>query len=179
MSLYNDYREKVLPSLQKKLNLSNVNEVPRLTKIVVNTGIGSYITKKDKDYSPITEGLASITGQKPVLMQAKKAVSNFKLRKGMPSGLKVTLRGQKMFTFLERLINVALPRTRDFRGVSKKAFDENGNFSLGIKESVIFPEIRIDDLTKMYGLQINISTTGRTKDQAFALLEAMGMPFVK
>ena len=179
MLLTQDYRQKVLPAVMKRLGLKNINQVPQIDKVIVNVGIGSYIQTKDKDYEAIVARLAAITGQQPVVIKAKLAVSNFKLRKGMPNGVKVTLRGERMLHFLDRLIHVALPRTRDFRGVSKKAFDKEGNYSMGIKEITIFPEITLDDLTKMHGLQINVSTTANDKESAQVLLEEIGVPFAK
>jgi large subunit ribosomal protein L5 len=177
MSILNDYRQKILAQVKKELNLKNIWETPRLEKIVLNIGIGSYTLKKDKDFSPLQERLKAISGQAPVLVKAKKSVSNFKLREGMPNGLKVTLRGKRMLAFLDRLINVSLPRTRDFRGVSKKAFDQDGNYSLGIKEVTIFPEVKIDDVSKIHGMQINIVTNTKDKEQSRVLLKNIGIPF--
>ena len=177
--LYQTYKSKILVALQKKMKLKNINAVPRLERVVINVGIGSYILKKDKNYDPIVEGISLISGQKPVIANSKQAVSNFKLRKNVPNGVKVTLRGDMMLFFLDKLINIALPRTRDFRGVSKKSFDGYGNYSIGVKESIIFPEIRIDDLAKVYGLQINIITTTDSDRDAAMLLEEIGIPFKK
>ena len=177
--LYKDYKKKILQALKKKIGVKNINAVPRIEKVVINVGIGSYIARKDKNYDPILEGVTAIAGQKPVVVNSKQAVSNFKLRKNVPNGIKVTLRGKMMLYFLDKLINIALPRTRDFRGVSKKSFDGNGNYSLGIKESIIFPEIRIDDLSKVYGLQINIITTTDSDQDAEMLLTEIGIPFKK
>ncbi len=179
MSLSKDYRSKILKSVKEKLGMKNINEVPRIEKVVINIGIGSYISRKDKDYSSLVDRITVIAGQKPVVIKAKKSVSNFKLRKGVPNGISVTLRGKRQLDFLERLINIALPRTRDFRGLSKKAFDGKGNYSMGIKEVTIFPSVRVDDLTKMHGLQVNISTTAKTDKEAKVLLEEIGIPFVK
>lgn len=179
MSLAQNYKQKIIPAVQSKLGLKNINQVPKIDKVIVNVGIGSYLVKKDKDYEPIVERIAAITGQKPVVVKAKLAISNFKLRKGMPNGVKVTLRGARMLNFLDRLINVALPRTRDFRGVSRKAFDKMGNYSMGIKEITIFPEVSLDDLSKMHGLQVNISTTADSIEASRVLLEEIGIPFAK
>ncbi len=159
--LTKDYKTKVIPAVQKALKLKNANMTPKLDKVIVNVGIGSYITSKDKDYSVITERVTQITGQKPVVINACKSVSNFKLRQWTPNGIKVTLRGKKMLAFLDRLINIALPRIRDFKWVSNKSFDWNGNYSIGIKESTIFPEVVIEDMTRMHGLQINPWETHR------------------
>lgn len=179
MALSKDYKSKILPVVQEKLGLKNIHEVPSIQKITVNIGIGSYVAKKDKDYAPMADRLKAITGQTPVLVKSAKAISNFKLRKGMPNGLKVTLRGKRMMEFLDRLITIVLPRTRDFRGVSRKAFDKAGNYSLGVKEITIFPEAQIDDLTKVHGLQINISTSAKDASGARVLLEEIGIPFAK
>ena len=179
MLLTTGYKTVVLPKIQKELSLKNIFEVPMLEKIVINIGIGSYIIKKNKDFSNIESNLSKVSGQKPLLIKSKKSVSNFKLRKFMPNGLKVTLRGKRMLEFLDRLIHVALPRTRDFRGLSKKAYDGNGNYSLGISEVIIFPEIQIDDMKKLHGMQINISTTAKDDKQAHVLLSGIGIPFKK
>ncbi|PCI24096.1 50S ribosomal protein L5 [Candidatus Peregrinibacteria bacterium] len=179
MSFKSNYKTKILPALQKELGKKSLYNVPHLEKVIVNIGIGSYVLTKDKDYQPIFDRVEAITGQKPVLIEARKAISNFKLRAGMPNGIRVTLRGDRMFAFLERLIHVALPRTRDFRGVSKRAFDGNGNYSMGITEMSIFPEVRIDDMGKMHGLQVNIVTSTNSDADAFSLLEKIGVPFRK
>jgi len=179
MTLAKNYRKKVIPNLQKLLKLSNIHQVPRLEKVVLNIGIGSYIQSKDKNYEPLVERLSTISGQKPIVIHTKMSVSNFKLRKGMPNGIKITLRGKRMLNFLERLINIAIPRTRDFRGLSKKSFDQDGNYSLGIKEITIFPEIEINDVSKLHGLQVNIITSSKNKDLSYSLLEEIGLPFKK
>lgn len=179
MLLTQDYRTKVLPAVQAKLQLKNVHQVPRLEKVVVNVGIGSYLVKKDKNFEPIVDRLKAITGQTPVVKQSRIAISNFKLRKGMPNGVCVTLRGKQMLAFLDRLITVTLPRTRDFRGVSKRAFDKQGNYSMGIKEVTIFPEVSLDDLSKMHGLQVNICTTAKDAESSRVLLQEIGIPFAK
>jgi len=179
MSLVKDYRQKVLPALMKKLGFTNIYQTPHLDKVVVNVGIGTYVLKQDKNFESVVSDISAITGQKPVIIKARLAVSNFKLRKGMPNGVKVTLRGDQMLSFLDRLIHVALPRTRDFHGVSRRAFDGNGNYSMGITEATIFPEIRIDDLRLMYSFQVNISTTAKNNEEGEALLEEIGIPFVK
>lgn len=179
MSLVTTYRQKVLPAVQKKLGIKNVLATPGIEKIIVNIGIGSYTQKKDKDYNPLIERIAAITGQKPLLTHASKAISNFKLRIGMPNGIKVTLRKKRMLSFIDKLIHVALPRIRDFRGISKKAFDGNGNYSIGLQEITAFPEVRVDDVSKIHGLQINIVTSTNDDKQAFALLESIGLPFKK
>lgn len=178
MSAYQNYQSTVAPALQKELELKNVMQVPKLTKVKVNVGIGT-LTKKTKDFSDVIENVTKITGQKPVVTKAKIAVSNFKLRKGMPVGITVTLRGEKMYEFIYRLVNIALPRVRDFRGISPKAFDGNGNYSLGFKEAIVFPEINPDDVSNVHGLQITVCTTANDDKSAHALLEKLGFPFKK
>lgn len=170
------YRKTVIPALMKERGYTNPLEVPRLEKIVVNMGVGEgKENAKVLDFA--TVDLAAITGQRPVVTRSKKSIANFKLRAGVPIGAKVTLRGSRMYEFLDRLINVALPRVRDFRGVSPKAFDGRGNFALGLKEQVIFPEIVYDKIDKMRGMDIIIVTSARTDEEAKALLRHLGMPF--
>lgn len=169
------YKEKVVATLRDQGKYANVMEVPRLTKIVVNMGFNSQV---DKDtIKAMGEDLANITGQKPVMTKSKKAISNFKLRENVVIGAKVTMRGARMFEFMDRLINAALPRIRDFRGVSKKAFDGRGNYTLGLKEQQIFPEINPDKIKKHQGMDITFVTTARNNDEARDLLRALGMPF--
>lgn len=174
------YKEKIVPELQKSLNEKNVMSVPKLTKITINAGIGTYVKKQgQKDFSHIVDNLEKITGQKAVTTLSKKAISNFKIREGEPLGVIVTLRGEKMYSFLSKLINIVLPRVRDFRGVSRKSFDGNGNYSLGFKEHIAFPEVKPDDVIKIHGLQVNICTNAKDNAKALALLEAFGFPFKK
>lgn len=173
------YREEVLPNLKKDLGVQNTMAVPRIQKVVVNVGIGSIVARGGKDFDHVRENIAKITGQKPVVNLAKKAVSNFKLRIGMPVGVSVTLRGERMLQFLDRLVNTALPRVRDFRGISPKAFDGQGNYSLGFKEVSVFPEATTDDLSKLHGVQICITTTASDRVSGEALLRACGFPFKK
>lgn len=172
------YHESLQAQLQKDLQLSNVNEVPRLDKIVINMGLGEAIQNAKVLDSAVSE-LATITGQKPVVTRAKKAIANFKLREGMPIGAMVTLRGNRMYEFFDRLQSSALPRVRDFKGISDKGFDGHGNFSLGISEQIIFPEIDIDEIDKVKGMTVTIVTTARTDSEGLALLRALGMPFRK
>lgn len=179
MSLKDTYTKEMIPSLQKDLGYENIMQVPRLEKVVLNMGIGTYIRSGNKDYSILQEHLSLIAGQAPVVKNAKKAISNFKLRAGMPVGLTVTLRGDNMYNFLEKLINVVLPRVRDFRGVSAKSFDSEGNYNFGIKEHTIFPEVPQDDVVKNHGIQITVKTTAKDKDAGKALLTQMGFPFAK
>jgi large subunit ribosomal protein L5 len=170
------YRQEVLPALQKEIGCGNVMEVPRLEKVVVNMGLGEAI-QNVKVLDSAVEELATITGQKPVVTRARKAIANFKLREGMPIGCMVTLRGDRMYEFFDRLVNVALPRVRDFKGLSDRSFDGRGNYSLGIREQIIFPEINLDKIDKVKGLTISICTTARTDGDAKLLLRALGFPF--
>ncbi|MBD3330389.1 50S ribosomal protein L5 [Candidatus Peregrinibacteria bacterium] len=173
-------KKEIHPKLKKDLKVSNVMAVPALKKIVVNVGIGSYTKAQgNKDFSNIVENMAAITGQKPVVNKAKKAISNFKIRVGDPVGLSVTLRGKRMYDFLNKLINIVFPRVRDFRGLSRKAFDGSGNYSVGFREHIVFPEISPDDVIKLHGVQVNICTTAEDNEHAYKLLAAMGFPFKK
>jgi len=176
-NLQTKYKEEIVPALVKKFSYSSVMEVPRLVKIVLNEGVGAAVADK-KIIDVAQEELSLITGQKAVLTMSSKDISNFKLRKGMPIGTTVTLRREKMYEFLERLINVTLPRIRDFNGVNSK-FDGRGNYSLGITEQIIFPEIEIDKINKIMGLELSIVTTADTDEEAFALLKEFGLPFKK
>jgi len=160
----------------KELNLKNINAVPKVSKVVVNIGMGKALAGS-KDYSFFSDNLTKITGQKPMVSIAKKSISNFKLREGMPVGLYVTLRGEKMYNFLSKLVNIVLPRVRDFRGISSRSFDGRGNYSLGLKEHIVFPEINADDISKIHGLEINVITTAKDNQQAHLLLKKMGFPF--
>lgn len=174
--LKKQFKEEVVPHMMEKFNYSSVMEVPRLTKICVNQGVGGA-TQDKKLVDHALEELTTITGQKAVPTLARKSVSNFKLREGMVIGAKVTLREDKMYEFLDRLVSVALPRVRDFRGISDKSFDGRGNYSLGITEQIIFPEINIDKISKITGMDITIVTTAKTDAEALELLKAFGMPF--
>lgn len=178
MNLHDKYLKEVVPQLQEDLGTKNVNAVPKVVKVTINVGMGTYL-KGNKDFSLITQGVELISGQKSVVTKAKKAISNFKLREGMPVGVMVTLRGKRMYDFLYRLVNVVLPRVRDFRGISGKSFDNAGNYSLGIKEHSVFPEITLDDVSKVFCFQININTTARNADEGRKLLTYLGFPFVK
>jgi len=170
------YRAEVAPALMRELGYSNLMAVPRLEKIVLNMGVGEAV-QNPKLIESAVEELTAIAGQKPVVTRAKKAISNFKLREGMPIGAMVTLRGQRMYEFLDRLVSVALPRVRDFKGVPDRSFDGRGNYSLGLREQVIFPEINIDKVDKIKGLTIVICTTARTDAEGQALLRGLGIPF--
>ncbi|MGH7821850.1 MAG: 50S ribosomal protein L5 [Candidatus Binatia bacterium] len=170
------YHSELIGQLMKEHGYKNVFQVPRLEKITVNMGLGEAIQNPKILDSAVNE-LAAITGQRPVVTKAKKAIANFKLRKGMPIGCMVTLRGVRMYEFLDRLLNVALPRVRDFKGVSEKAFDGKGNYSLGIREQIIFPEVDLDKIDKVKGMTINICTTAKSDAEGRSLLRALGMPF--
>ncbi|MDR7871600.1 MAG: 50S ribosomal protein L5 [Tissierellaceae bacterium] len=172
------YENEVVKSLMEKFQYKNVMEVPRLEKVVINMGIGEARDNPKVLESAVKE-LEIITGQKPVITQAKKSIANFKLREGMKVGTKVTLRGEKMYDFLDKLMNIALPRVRDFRGVSSTSFDGRGNYALGIKEQLIFPEIEYDMVDSIRGLDIVVVTTANTDEEARVFLEEMGMPFRK
>lgn len=176
--LKENYDNNVFKALMEKFSYANPMEVPKLEKVTINMGLGEA-----KDNAKIMEGaveeLALITGQKPVVTKAKKSIANFKVRQGMPVGAKVTLRGENMYTFVDKFINIALPRVRDFKGVSKNSFDGRGNYSLGIKEQLIFPEINYDKVDMIKGMNIVFTTTAKTDEEAAALLELLGMPFEK
>ncbi len=172
------YDKEVVPYLMKKFGYKSVMQVPRMEKIVINTGLGD-IKDNQKSMQIIENELKLITGQKPVYCKATKSVANFKLREGMPIGLKVTLRGRRMYDFYDKLVSIALPRVRDFRGVSDKAFDGRGNYAVGLKEQLIFPEITYDQVEKIRGMDVCIVTTAKTDEEARELLRALGMPFKK
>jgi large subunit ribosomal protein L5 len=170
------YQKEVAPQIAKEFGIGNPMAIPRIQKVVVNMGMGEAIANS-KILDTATDELRAITGQKPVITKAKKSIASFKLRQGMPIGVVVTLRGDRMYEFLDRLMSVALPRVRDFRGVSPKAFDGRGNYTIGIREQLIFPEIDFNKVDKLRGMNISIVTTARNDEQARALLKGMGMPF--
>jgi len=172
------YRSEIVPELMKVFGYKNKLEAPKLEKIVLNVGMGEA-TQDIKFLEAAISELASITGQKPVTTRAKKAIANFKIRKGLPIGCKVTLRRAKMYEFLDRLISVSIPRIRDFRGLKVNSFDQGGNYSFGLNEQLIFPEIDADKVLKIHGMDITIATTAKTEKEAFELLKAFGMPFAK
>jgi large subunit ribosomal protein L5 len=170
------YVKEIVPELKERFQYKSVMQVPKLTKICVNKGIGDAVAdKKLVDHG--AEELTAITGQRAVITKAKKSISNFKLRDGMPIGARVTLRGDRMYEFMDRLMSVALPRVRDFRGINDKSFDGRGNYTLGVKEQIIFPEISIDKVNKISGMDITFVTTANTDEESYALLKAFGMPF--
>ncbi|PMC34154.1 50S ribosomal protein L5 [Bacillus sp. UMB0899] len=172
------YQSEITPSLMKKFSYKSVMQAPKLEKIVINMGVGDAVSNS-KALDVAVEELTQITGQKPVVTKAKKSIAGFRLREGMPIGAKVTLRGERMYQFLDKLISVSLPRVRDFRGVSKKSFDGRGNYTLGVKEQLIFPEIDYDKVNKVRGMDIVIVTTANTDEEARELLTSFGMPFQK
>jgi large subunit ribosomal protein L5 len=177
--LHAKYKQDVVPALTKRFGYKNALQVPQVSKVVVNMGVGKDAIADNKFMNAAFEDLQSIAGQRPSIRRAKKSISNFKLRSGMPVGVAVTLRRARMYEFLDRLINVAIPRIRDFRGVSNSAFDGRGNYTLGMNEHIVFPEIDYDKVAKIRGMDITIVTTAKTDEEGYELLAAMGMPFRK
>jgi large subunit ribosomal protein L5 len=174
--LQDTYREKIVPELTKKFGYTTTMQVPRITKITLNMGVGDAVNDK-KNIDAAVADMTRIAGQKPVVTKTRKAIANFKVRQGLPIGCMVTLRGERMYEFLDRLITIAFPRMRDFRGVSGRAFDGRGNYSIGLKEQIIFPEIEYDKIDKLRGMNISITTTARSDEEAKALLAAFRFPF--
>jgi large subunit ribosomal protein L5 len=172
------YNNEVIPALRKAFDLKNIMQVPRIQKVVVNIGMGEAMDNP-KSMEAAVSDLTTITGQKPVMTKARKSIANFKLREGRLIGTKVTLRGERMWSFLDRLMNTALPRVRDFRGVSGNAFDGRGNYTLGLRDQLIFPEIEYDKIDKLRGMEVTIVTTAKNDDQARIMLQLLGMPFSK
>jgi len=172
-----DYRQRIIPSLMKRFGFQNFLRAPQVTKVVLNIGVGEA-TQDIKLLDLAVADLARVSGQKPSIRKAKKSIANFKLRSGMPVGVMVTLRGKRMYEFLDRLINATIPRIRDFRGVSRKSFDGHGNYSLGIVEHVIFPEIDRDKVTRLWGMDVTIVTSAKNDEEGYELLREMGMPFI-
>jgi large subunit ribosomal protein L5 len=172
------YREEIVPALMKEFGYKNVMQTPRLEKVTLNVGLGEAV-QNAKALDAASSDVATVTGQHPVITRAKKSIANFKLREGMPIGVTVTLRGSRMWEFLDRALNAALPRIRDFQGVSPNSFDGRGNYSMGIREQVIFPEIEYDKIDKVRGMQLTICTTAKTDEEGQRLLEMLGMPFAK
>ncbi|MFB2833982.1 50S ribosomal protein L5 [Floridanema evergladense] len=170
------YQETIVPKLKEQFNYTNIHQVPKIVKVTLNRGLGEAASNAKALESSLTE-IGLIAGQKPVVTRAKKAIAGFKIREGMPVGIMVTLRGDRMYAFLDRLINLALPRIRDFRGISPKSFDGRGNYSLGVREQLIFPEIEYDRIDQIRGMDISIITTAKTDEEGRALLKAFGMPF--
>jgi len=176
--LYTEYKKEIVPKLREDFGYENINAIPKLQKIVINVGAGEAINDA-KYLDTVVDNIGAITGQQPIKTKAKKSVSNFKLREGTPIGCKVTLRKKVMYEFMDRLINLALPRTRDFQGVPNKSFDGRGNYTMGIKEHTIFPEIDVDNTNMVHGMDITFVTNAETDEEAFALLKHFGMPFKK
>ncbi|EKD43082.1 MAG: 50S ribosomal protein L5 [uncultured bacterium] len=178
MNLYQTYKKEIVPALKQELKLKSVMQVPKISKIVINVGVGRFV--KDAGYiDNVEKTLLKITGQKPVRTKAKKAISNFKVREGQEIGVVVTLHGNRMYQFLEKLINVSFPRIRDFRGISDKAFDKQGNYTLGLKENTAFPEVKTGEIDKIHGLEIVFNTTAKNREAGKALLTHLGFPFIK
>jgi len=174
--LRNKYKDEIVPQLMKDFGFKNIMQVPKLERIVVNMGLGEAV-QNAKLIESAAEELKAITGRKPVITRAKKSIASFKLREGMPIGVMVTLRGEQMYDFLDRLVSIALPRTRDFKGISPKAFDGRGNYTLGIREQIVFPEINYDKIDRIKGMNVTLVTTAETDEQGCALLKSLGMPF--
>jgi large subunit ribosomal protein L5 len=174
--LQSQYREKIVPELMQKFGYKSIMQVPRITKITLNMGVGEAVNDK-KNIDMSVADLTKIAGQKPVVTKDRKAIANFKIRQGLAIGTMVTLRGRRMYEFLDRLVTISLPRVRDFRGVSGRAFDGRGNYNIGLKEQIIFPEIEYDKIDKLRGMNISITTTAKTDDEAKALLAAFRFPF--
>jgi large subunit ribosomal protein L5 len=172
------YRAKIVPELVKKFNYKNTTQAPKLNKICLNVGVGAAVADPKIIENTVKE-IEAISGQRPTVVKAKKSVSNFKLRQGMNIGVRVTLRNDRMYEFLDRLVNIAIPRIRDFRGLSDKSFDGRGNYSLGVKEQIIFPEINVDNIQRISGLDITFTTSAKTDEEAYELLKLFGMPFAK
>jgi large subunit ribosomal protein L5 len=170
------YKDEIIPQLMKDFSFNNVMQVPKLDRIVVNMGLGEAV-QNAKIVESAVEELTAITGRKPIVTRAKKSIATFKLREGMPIGVMVTLRGEQMYDFLDRLVSIALPRTRDFKGISPKAFDGRGNYTLGIREQIVFPEINYDKIDRIKGMNVTLVTTAETDEQGRALLKSLGMPF--
>ncbi len=178
VALKERYKKEIAPQLFKSLKLDNVMQIPRVAKVVVNIGVGEALDNA-KALDAAAGDLVKITGQKPVILKARKSIANFKLREGRAIGVKVTLRGERMWSFLDRLMNIALPRVRDFRGISPDAFDGRGNYTLGLREQLVFPEIEYDKIDKIRGMEVSIVTTARNDEEARQLLSLLGMPFRK
>jgi len=175
--LYQHYKEKVIPEMRKKFNYKNVMQAPKLEKISINVGVGAA-TQDAKLIDTTVKEIEAITGQKPAVVKAKKSVSNFKLREGVNIGVRVTLRNARMYEFLDRFISVSIPRIRDFRGLSDKSFDGRGNYTIGVKEQIIFPEINVDNVNRISGMDITFVTSAKTDEESFELLKSFGLPFI-
>lgn len=172
------YIKEIIPKLKKEVGYPNVMAVPKITKVVVNVGLGNILRNSGEDMKNIQEDFENIVGQKAVITKAKKAISSFKLREGMPVGMMVTLRGERMYEFLDRLTNVVLPQVRDFRGLKKSAFDGKGNYSIGLREQIVFPEVTRDNIKTIFGMEVNITTNAKSDAESYALLKGIGLPIV-
>jgi large subunit ribosomal protein L5 len=170
------YKDEIIPQLMKEFSFQNIMQVPKLDRVVINMGLGEAVQNAKLIESAVAE-LTAITGRKPIVTRAKKSIATFKLREGMPIGVMVTLRGEQMYDFVDRLVSIALPRTRDFKGISPKAFDGRGNYTLGIREQIVFPEINYDKIDRIKGMNVTFVTTAETDEQGRALLKSLGMPF--
>lgn len=179
IDLQTRFKKELAPKLKETLGIKSVMAVPRVTRVTINSGIGTYTKTHNKDYSNIVENITKISGQKPIVTRAKKAISNFKIKQNEPMGVVVTLRGKRMYDFLNKLVNIVFPRVRDFRGISSRAFDGRGNYNVGFKEHIVFPEISPDDVIKLHGLEVNITTTAKNNKEGYELLKAIGFPFNK
>lgn len=177
VTLYEKYKKTVVPALKTQFGYSSVMQVPRITKVVINAGIGRFI-KESGFIDNVEKTLSKIAGQKPIRTKAKKSISNFKIREGQEIGVVVTLRGPRMYFFLEKLLNVTFPRVRDFHGLTDKAFDTRGNYTIGFKENIAFPEVKMEEIEKIHGLQVIINTTAKSKEEGHALLKSLGFPLV-
>ena len=177
-SLLQQYRKNVVPALRKEFAIENVMAVPKIEKVTINVGVGR-IHKEDQTLERISNEIATITGQRPVMRAAKKSIASFKMREGAPVGISVTLRGSRMYDFIDRFINIALPRSKDFRGIEPKNFDANGNLNMGIKESSIFPELNYENVKDIFSLQVTVTTTAESREQGIALLKNLGFPIKK
>ncbi|OGN28011.1 MAG: 50S ribosomal protein L5 [Candidatus Yanofskybacteria bacterium RIFCSPLOWO2_01_FULL_49_17] len=177
-SLLQNYRKNVIPALQKEFHIGNAMAAPKIVKVTINTGVGRF-AKDDKTLERIAKDIAILSGQKPVFRAAKKSIASFKVRQGVPVGISVTLRGQRMYDFISRLINIALPRSRDFRGIETKNIDRNGNLNLGLRESSIFPELNYENMKDIFSLEVSVTTTAKTHEQGVALLKHLGFPIKK
>ncbi len=178
MNLYEKYKKEVVPALAKELGYKNVMQAPKIAKVVINAGVGRFV-KEAGFLDNVEKTLTKISGQKPIRTKSKKSISNFKIREGQEIGLMVTLRGPRMYDFLEKLIKVTFPRVRDFHGISDKGFDRQGNYTIGFKENVAFPEVKMEEIEKVHGLQIIVNTTAKSKEEGRALLAHLGFPFSK
>jgi large subunit ribosomal protein L5 len=170
------YKEEIIPQLMKDFSFRNIMQVPKLERVIINMGLGEAVQNAKLIESAVEE-LTAITGRKPIVTRAKKSIASFKLREGMPIGVMVTLRGEQMYDFVDRLVSIALPRTRDFKGISPKAFDGRGNYTLGIREQIVFPEVNYDKIDRIKGMNVTFVTTAKTDEQGRALLKSLGMPF--